>query len=352
MLSDYQNGEGKLRFPSNSDAYEFKETNMAETIRWGILGPGNIARKMAAALSSLPEAQLTAVGSRDIQKAEAFGNDFNIPNRYGSYEELAADPNVDIIYVATPHTFHKDNTLLALNGGKAVLCEKPFAVNAKDAREMVKTARAKNLFLMEAMWSRFLPNLQTCRQALEAGKIGKIRMLQAHFGFRAGWDTEGRLLNPKLAGGGLLDVGVYTLSFASRILGTPTQISSLAHIGKTGVDEQCAVLLGYKGGELAILSSAVRTTTPHEAIIMGEDGMIRMPNFWNGSTVIVRSGEEEEIIESKIEGNGFEYQAQECMNCIKAGKTESSVLPLDETLSIMTTMDEIRGQWGLKYPME
>jgi predicted dehydrogenase len=321
-------------------------------IRWGILGTGNIANKMADALKSLEDAELAAVGSRTKEKAEAFGEKHGIPRRHGSYQALADDPEVDIIYVCTPHTLHAENTLLCLDRGKAVLCEKPFTVNAAQARATVAKAREKGLFLMEAMWTRFLPAMRKCREIVRSGRIGEVRMLQADFGFRAGWDPQGRLLNPELAGGGLLDVGVYCVSLAYFLLGAPSRLESLAHIGETGVDEQNALLLGYPGGEIAILSSAVRTNTPHVAFVMGTEGMIRIPAFWCARELTVISGGQEERIEAEYSGNGFEFQAMEAMRCLREGLTESETIPLDESIAIMETMDRAREQWGLKYPGE
>jgi predicted dehydrogenase len=322
-------------------------------IRWGILGTGSIARKMAEAINSLPDAELAAVGSRAKETAEKFGEEFNIPRRHASYEELARDAEVDIIYVATPHNFHKANSILCMEHGKAVLCEKPFALNASEAEQMIRMARTNRVFLMEAIWTRFLPTLTKCREALAQGTIGEVRMVQADFGFRAGWNPEGRLLNPNLAGGGLLDVGVYTVSLASMVLGEPKRLATLAHIGETGVDEQCGVILGYDGGRLAVLSSAVRTTTPMEADILGTDGMIRLHSpWWRGSQLSIVAGGKTELIDAPFGSNGFEYQATEAMTCLRQGKLESSIIPLEETLSIMQTLDAIRAQWGLKYPME
>jgi len=326
---------------------------MESKIRWGILATGNIAKKMAAALATLPEAELVAVGSRSKDKADAFADQFEIPHRHASYEALAGDPDVDIIYVATPHNYHKQNSLLCLENSKAVLCEKPFTVNAQEAEEVIHRARQKKLFLMEAMWTRFLPIMQKFRGVLDRTVIGEVRMLYADFGFRAGWNPEGRLLNPNLAGGSLLDVGVYTVSLASWVLGTPSKVASFAHIGSTGVDEQNAIILGYDEGRLALLSSAVRTQTPMEATVMGTDGMIRLHSpWWRGSQMTVTVGGKSELVEAPYGDNGFEFQAAEAMRCLQKGKLESRVIPLDETLSIMRTLDTIRAQWGLKYPFE
>jgi predicted dehydrogenase len=327
---------------------------MEKTIRWGILGPGNIAHRFAEGLSVLADAELIAVGSRSSERADKFANEFSIPHRHGSYVDLANDPDVDAIYVATPHPFHKEYTILCLEAGKAVLCEKPLAVNAQQAREMVECARESRKFLMEAMWTRFLPAMVKVREWLAEGAIGEARMLTADFGFRSGWNPEGRLLNPELAGGALLDVGVYTVAMAHMVFdGSPSRITSMAHIGETGVDEQSAILLGYDSGQLAMLSCAVRTSTPQDARIMGTEGSIHIPGFWHTtSATLYASGKNAERIEMPFEGNGYNYEAAEVMRCLRGGKLESDITPLDESLSIIETMDKVRAQWGLKYPME
>lgn len=327
---------------------------MTKTINWGILGPGNIAHQFARGLNVLDDAKLIAVGSRSIERAAEFADEFDIPHKYGSYVELANDQDVDAIYVATLHPFHKENTILCLEAGKAVLCEKPFAINAQQVQEMIKTARQSGKFLMEAMWTRFFPVMVKVRKWLAESVIGEVRMLTADFGFRAGWNAEGRALNPNLAGGGLLDVGVYTISMASMVFGgSPKKISSMAHLGKTGIDEQAAMLLGYDAGQLAVLFCAVRTNTPQNARILGTDGSIYIPNFWHPNSMTLNaSGKDAEQIEIPFDGNGYNYEAAEVMRCLREGKVESDIMPLDESLSIIKTMDEIREQWGLKYPME
>ncbi|MFA6243998.1 MAG: Gfo/Idh/MocA family oxidoreductase, partial [Candidatus Hydrogenedentales bacterium] len=230
---------------------------MIKTIRWGILGTGSIARQFARGLQSAEGAELSAVGSRAASTAESFAKEFGVSRCHGSYEALAGDPDVDVIYVATPHPMHKDNTLLCLNHGKAVICEKPFAVNAQEARAMVKTAHAKKLFLMEAMWTRYIPAVAKARQWVRDGKIGEVRMIQADFGFRAGWDETSRLLDPNFAGGALLDVGIYPISLAYFFMsGGPRRVLTTATIGDTGVDEQNAIVFEYASGALALLSSA------------------------------------------------------------------------------------------------
>jgi predicted dehydrogenase len=328
---------------------------MPNKIRWGILGTGAIARKFAEGLSVLPGAELIAVGSRSSRGAQTFGEAFHIPRRHASYAALAADPEVDVIYVATPHPLHKENSMLCLNAGKAVLCEKPFTINAAEARAVVALAREKKLFLMEGMWTRFIPAIVKARELVRDGVIGDVRMLHSHFGFRADDDETGRLVAPELGGGSLLDVGIYPLAFAYMVFGhAPEKIVSMAALGKTGVDEQAAFVLGFKGGALAVCSSAVRTTTPHDTYILGTKGMLRIhAPFWCAERIsVISEGAEDVTYDCPLGGNGFNCEASAVMDCLRAGKLEHPWMPLDETLEIMSTMDEIRAQWGLKYPME
>ena len=328
---------------------------MSDTFRWGIIGTGTIAGTFAQGLKSVKGAELAAVGSRRRENSEEFGDRFDIPGRYESYEELASDPSLDAVYIATPHSLHRENTILCLQSGKPVLCEKPFAINAQQAEEMIQCARDAGLFLMEAMWTRFFPAMDEVRKRLASGILGDIRMLSADFGFRAGRIDPGkRLFNPGLGGGALLDVGIYPVSLASMIFGTPARTVSMADIGDTGVDEQSAVVFGYPEGGLAILYTAIRTATPHEAVIMGTEGRIRIhPPWWKPESMTIQlSGKDEQDITVPFRGNGYNYEAREVMECVRSAETESEVMPLDESLSIMQTMDTVRSQWNLKYPME
>ncbi|MBV9849578.1 MAG: Gfo/Idh/MocA family oxidoreductase, partial [Armatimonadetes bacterium] len=282
------------------------------------------------------------------------GAEFGAARRYGSYEALAADPDVDAVYVASPHPMHKEDSLLCLNGGKAVLCEKPFTINAAEALQVIGTARARKLFLMEAMWTRFTPVMGKVRELVSQGAIGEVRIVQADFGFRAGFDPKSRLFDPALGGGALLDVGVYCISFASMLLGTPEQVVGTAHLGESGVDENTGILLRYPKGEIAVLAVAVRANTPQEATVIGTEGKIRIhAPFWiPRALTLSRSGQEDEFIELPYEGNGYNYEAQEVARCVGEGLMESPIMPLDETLAIMQTMDSLRAPWGLKYPTE
>jgi predicted dehydrogenase len=326
-----------------------------DAIRWGILGTGGIARKFAEALALLPDARMTAVGSRTPASAASFGAKWKIPNRHGSYTALMADPEVDAVYIATPHVLHRENALGCLTAGKAVLCEKPFTINARQAEEVIALARKKRIFLMEAMWTRFLPVFVKIRSLLAEGAIGEVRQVQADFAFRADFDPKGRLFDPALGGGALLDIGVYPVSLASMVFAeAPQRIASLAVLGATGVDEQSAAVMEYSAGRLAVISFSLRFTSPQEACIIGTAGQIRIHRPWwhADSITISRGGRDEETITLPNLGNGYPHEAVEVMECLRGGKLESRVMPLDETLHIMQTLDAIRAEWGLKYPGE
>lgn len=327
-----------------------------DKIRWGILAPGRIARKFVTGLKSLPDAELAAVGSRDLGRAQAFAKEFGAARAYGSYEELARDPGVDIVYVASPHTGHCAHTLLCIEQGKAVLCEKPFTVNAREAARVIEAARQRSVLAIEAMWTRFLPTFRQAREWIAAGRIGRVRMVMADFGFDAPFHPHTRVFDPALAGGGLLDVGVYPISFASMAFGgaEPDRVTGLADVGQSGVDEQAAMVLGYGAERLAVLACGVRTQTPQVAHIIGSEGEIEFPYpCWKSTVVrLLRTKEEPVTREVPHPCNGFEYEAQEAMRCLREGLKESPLMPLDETLGIMRTMDRLREQWGVKYPGE
>ncbi len=327
---------------------------MADAIRWGIIGTGAIAKKFAADLKTIPNARLLAVGSRSPAGAQAFGKEFDIVHRHTSYEALAANPEIDCVYIATPHPFHYENAILCLNAGKAVLCEKPFALNVKQAEEVIQLARRKKILLMEAMWTRCFPIMHKLRELLAKQCLGEVQIVTADFGFRAEFDSKSRLFDPHLGGGALLDVGVYPLSFASMILGSPKEITGVGILGKTHVDEQTSITLKYHSDALAILHTSIRANTSCEATVIGTRGCIRIHSpFWKPSRMtIALDGKNEESIDLPYPGHGYHFEATEFMNCLRHGKVESPVMPLDETISILRTMDTLRGQIGVKYPME
>ena len=323
-------------------------------VRWGIIGAGSIAGQFAEALATLPEAETLAVGSRSQDSADRFAEAHGFSRSYPSYEDLAADPDVDVVYVATPHPFHAGNVELCLRAGKAVLCEKPFTVNAAEARRLVGLAREMDLFLMEGMWTRFFPLMGRLRRMLSDGTLGEPRMLTVDFGFRTELDPSSRLFDPRLGGGAMLDVGVYCVSFASMVLGRPVRGTGLSHLGETGVDEQFAAALEHGGGRISAITAGTRTASPHEATVLGTEGYARIQSPWwmPNAMTISRPGREDEVVREPTEDNGFRYEAAEVMRCLVAGERESQIMPLDETVSVLETMDEIRAAWGLRYPGE
>ncbi len=321
-------------------------------IKWGIISTGHISNKFANALKILPEAELVAVASRNIEKAREFANKHHIPKAYASYEELAEDSDIEVVYIGTPHTFHLENSVLCMRKGKAVLCEKALTINAEEAREMVRIAREENVFLMEAMIPRHIPLLKKVLQWIEDGRIGEVRMLKASRCAHGIFPEGARQLNPDLGGGSLLDVGVYVISFASMIFNKPpVEVVGLSHIGDWGSDEQGVAILKYDKGEIADLSFALRTNAVDEAYILGTKGFIKIDDLFAVPTeaTLIIDQKEVEILEEEIIGNALNYEAEEVMRCLKEGLKESPFMPLDESIQIMEIMDKIRKPWGLTY---
>lgn len=327
---------------------------MSVKIRWGLIGLGSIARRFGSCFPYAADAEIYAVASRSIENADAFAAEFGATKRYDSYDALVNDPNVDVVYIGTPHNFHKAHTLLSLDAGKPVLCEKPFAVNAKEAQVMIDRAREKNLFLMDAFWTRYFPAMVKLRELLATQAIGDVMLVTADFGFRGPVVPERRHFNPDLAGGALLDIGAYCIQFASMVYGKPpVEIASQCTLGSTGVDELSTLLFKYSDYEMARLTSSIRLTMPHEAQVMGTEGYITIPEFWHPSELTVtRPGRTPETFAFPHEGEGFQFEIMEVGDCLRAGVTESAVYPLGETLEIMQTMDRIRADWGLRFPFE
>jgi dihydrodiol dehydrogenase / D-xylose 1-dehydrogenase (NADP) len=327
----------------------------AYKVKWGIISTGSIASQFVADLLHASNGVAYAVGSRNQESADEFARKYNIPQAYATYEELVNDPEVDAVYIGTPHPFHKDNALLALRAGKVVLCEKPFTVNSVELEEVISYAREHKLFLMEAMWSRFLPVHGKIREWIAEGRIGEVRLVKADLGFRTDWNPSSRLLDPKLGGGGLLDVGIYPVSLASMIFGpNPEKIQSTVSIGDTGVDEHFSLLLSYGDGKTAALNGGVRLRMLDQAYIFGTEGYIVIPD-----TLVNPRSVELYINDEKVEtftddrpSNGYAFEAEEVGRCLQSGLTESPIMPLDESLAIMKLLDDIRAQWGLKYPGE
>jgi predicted dehydrogenase len=325
-----------------------------QPIRWGIIGTGGIASAFTGDLALLPDAHAVAVGSGSQGSADAFGDRFGIARRYPSYEALADDPDIDAIYVATPHPGHHAAALLGINAGKAVLVEKPFTINAGEARDLIAAAQARGTFLMEAMWTRFLPHVIRIREVIASGRLGEIRSVIADHGQWFPKNPDHRIYAPVLGGGALLDLGIYPLSFASMIFGTPTKVTAVSDVAFTGVDAQTSIVLQYGGGRQSISFTTLETRTANQAAINGTDARIEVDGvFYSPSSfsVISRDGAVERF-DIPHEGHGLRHQAAEVGRCLRAGLTESPILTLAETLSIMETLDEVRRQIGLRYPSE
>lgn len=327
---------------------------MKDTINWGILGTGRISRAFAEGLKSTSNGTLHAVASRNLSRSQSYAQEWNIPKAFDSYEQLAQCEEIDAVYVATPHTQHAENSILCMKNGKAVLCEKPFAVNSQQVKLMIGQARESNVLLMEGMWSRFPPLMDELRKLISSGEIGEVRTLQADFGFKPpARDPAGRLFNPELAGGSLLDIGIYPLSLASMILGEPESFLSDWNRGPTGVDEQASYILKYRNGSMALLHSSLESETAQEAFISGTEGSIRIhKQCWKPQKMTVHSAGSSKTIEMPFVGNGFNYEAEFFGQLLLEGKKDNSVMPLSESLRIIGLLDRIRGRWGLRYPFE
>ncbi len=327
---------------------------MAGSIRWGILGTGGIAHLQTTDLIG-NGFTVTAVGSRSQASADAFAAEFAIPTAHGSYEALVADPDVDVIYVSTPHLFHAANALLALRAGKHVLLEKPFTLTAAEATEVVETARANRLVVLEAMWTRYLPHMLRIREIIAAGTLGDVRTLIADHNQKLSRDPQHRVNNPELGGGALLDLGIYPVSFAFDLFGLPSTVQALGAKTETGVDRQTAIVFGYGEGQQALLHAALDARGPSTAVIIGTEGRIEIDPVWYAPTTFTVFDSEDAIIErfeQKITHRGMQFQAWELERLIEAGQTAGEILPPEETVQIMETLDEIRRQIGLTYPGE
>jgi predicted dehydrogenase len=321
--------------------------------KWGILGPGGIAKAFAEDLKLLQGHSIAAVGSRSLSNAQSFSDTFG-GTPYGSYEELVENPQVDAIYVATPHPAHRDNVILALNAGKPVLCEKPFSVNAYDAQNMVDAATKNNVALMEAMWARFLPHYAKAREIVASGVLGKIHTIHADHGQRLADRNIPRLIEPDLAGGALLDLGIYPVSFAHMVLGNPTAITSSAVLTEKGVDAQTSMIFDYADGAQAVLNTTMIEQTPCRAVVAGLNGWLEIDRtFYNPASmrVILNDGTITEY-PNTYQGHGLREQAETFKQLVLSGKKQSEILNWKDTVDIMKTLDTVRAQIGLKYPFE
>jgi predicted dehydrogenase len=321
---------------------------------WAILGCGKIARKFSSDLKLLPNAKLYAAASRDLANARGFAQEFGFEKAYGSYEEMVSDPAVDVVYVATPHSCHHDHAILCLNHKKAVLCEKAFALNLSEAKEMVETAKRNNVFLMEAFWTKFLPSYNKAIGIVNSGELGALKMVCSDFAFKAPFDPANRMYNLGLGGGSLLDIGIYPVFAALDSFGKPDRIKVFADFAPTGSEESISMVFKYNSGQMASLTSSFAAYSPVAAEFLCEKGYVRLNRHWHIPTTIsvFKSGtDEEELLDyTDKDGFGYEFEAAHVMENLDAGKMESDVLPLSFSLDLMETLDRIRHDVGAYFP--
>ena len=322
---------------------------MTTPIRWGILSTGAIAATFVDDLRLLPEAVITAVGSRTEEAAKQFAATHGIPTAHGSWRALAEDPEVDVVYVATPHSGHVAATMTVLDAGKAALTEKPVALDAAQATGLFDAARERNLFLMEAMWTRFNPVVRRAQELVAAGAIGRVTSVSADFGFLAPDDETHRLHARALGGGALLDLGIYPATIAHLFLGPPDEIRAWADLGPQGTDRNTAMILGYASGALASLTCSLVSATPWLAVVAGTDGRIELPSVMCPQHLTLHRGESTEVIDLSYRGKGYHFEAAEVNRCLREGLTESPTMPHAESLAVLTTLDRVRAQIGVSY---
>jgi predicted dehydrogenase len=323
-------------------------------IRWGILGCGRIARKFASDLLLVSDARLMAVASRQQSTADAFAAEFPAPYRHNSYEALAENPEVDVIYIASPHAMHHEHTLMCLERKKAVLCEKALALNSRQVREMIDKARKEKVFLMEALWTKFLPQHQKVREMIASGTLGEIRSVLVNFGFIPQAPVPQRLLDPALGGGTMLDIGIYNVFITLSVLGRPDEVEATMEPAKSGIDEQCAVLFKYKNGAMAQLFSSFSTNLATEADISGNKGRIHLTHrfYEPGTTIEFFPGrfESKQIIPfHKESGSGYQFETRHVGECLQKGLTESPIMTFADSLLLMETLDRVRAAAGIRY---
>jgi predicted dehydrogenase len=322
-----------------------------KTYNWGIIGAGHIAGQFAGDLKMLPNARLKAIASRSSLRAADFAERFDIPLHYGTWEEMAENRDIDIVYVATYHPDHYQNTLNCLKAGKAVLCEKPFTMNRTELESLVHASRKKKVFLMEAIWTRFLPSTLKVLEIAEKNELGELVHVYADFGFRKEFDPSHRLYDPAKGGGALLDIGIYPVFIARLMAGRPVKIMARASFAINGVDQEVNMVFEHENGVSSSLNCTLAADTPTEANIIFEKGWIRMESWWltPGPITVHREGHAPERVDFDEPGNGYHYEATEVMNCLDSGLTESPLLPLDFSLSLMETLDQVRDICGIHY---
>ena len=320
------------------------------SFNWAIIGPGQIAHTFATALKQLPEAKLYAVGSTNLERAKKFAEKFTIQKAYGDYSELLEDDDIDVVYVSTVNTKHGDCVVASLDAGKAVLCEKPLGMNVHETEEMFSCAEKNNLFLMEALWTRFLPAYQRAMKWVTTGVIGEVKRVTAEFGFAGVPDPRSRLFNPELGGGAVLDLGVYVLGVSFDVFKVdPIKISSSVHLGSSGVDETVSATLDFDEGRFADLFCSIRCEVPHSAYIIGSKGYIHIPDFWKATSVyLYKGGELAESLENSKVGNGYQYEAQAIMDDLRDGATSNELMPPRESIRLAKAMELMRKEGSHK----
>jgi predicted dehydrogenase len=323
-----------------------------QCIKWGILGTGRIAHTFATALEVVTNSKLTAIGSREMEKAIQFASEFQIPKAYGSYEELVSDPEVDVVYIATPHNLHEANTLLALDHQKHVLCEKPMGVNLKESMRMIEKAKAENRFLMEALWSRFLPNIIKTKEIVASGEIGEVKLMTVFFSLRSKNGPEHRHFNIDLCGGSILDIGIYNIFLSLFLLGNPQRFTAIAGLSEQGGDNSSSYTFKYNNDVLSVMYSSFMGESPVVAEIHGTKGNVILEHLWfcPGKVKVNYLDGRENIVEFDVKSNGYEYEAEEVAACILAGKTQSDLWSWGDSMQLMSMMDAIRKECGVAYP--
>jgi predicted dehydrogenase len=323
-----------------------------KVFNWGVIAPGGIARKFVHDLQFVPNARLHAVASRSLERAQAFASEFGASYAFGSYEEIVNCEGLDVIYIATPHSEHYANTIMCLNAGIPVLCEKAFAVNSKQLAQMINLAQSKKVFLQEAIWTRFHPAIKKVLEIIEAGEIGKIIHIAADFGFKAPYDLTNRIYNKALTGGSLMDIGIYPLFISKLLLGNPKTIKAVGTLAVTGVDVNCSIALNYESGATASLFSTVATVTETICSIYGEKGKILIHGRFHETKAITLEvfGSEPITIPTQRLGHGYSYEAEDVHRCLNEGLIENNLLPLSFSADLMKIMDEVRSQIGVFYP--
>ena len=324
---------------------------MSAEIRWGVVGPGRIAEKVVEDFAVVDGARPVAVASRSLPRAQDFAGRHGIDRAYGSYAEVLADPAVDVLYVATPHAQHAAIALAALRAGKALLVEKSFTATSAGASEVVELARSRGVFVMEAMWTRFQPAVVRLRELVAEGAIGEVRAVQADLGVQRDFDAADRLFALELGGGALLDLGVYVVSFAQMLLGTPDTVTASGSRFSTGVDAEASLLLGWADGRSALLTTSLRGALPGQARVFGTEGWIDvLPRFHHPQTIVLHRGERDpEPITRPQLGGGYAHELVEVTECLRAGRTESAVMPLADTLAVQYVLQQACDQLGVRH---